>query len=272
MYCLMLQYSCIVRGINGTTTIQYTVGKKPALKTWTHILNGYLDGAAIFKRIQIPYLISQGYTNLRCVWLLGCPAELKFDQPGTPEQTTQTEYPQAFMELFPGQTLPSAIGVACCAQFAVTRETIRSRPREEYEQWRQWILNAPLPNDISGRIFEYSWHFIFGKAHVHCPSAQHCYCSLYGLCDLECEGEKGCGERWPYPPFSTLPDGWPTKGWNSEIRGEEELDRLRDVAIRLNRTASWRGYYRWNKCCFCRESKLLAETPWRLGLVAKPRG
>lgn len=115
----------------------------------------------MLKKIQTPSLISQGYTNLRCVWLLGCPAEMKFDTPGTPEQTTQTEYPQAFKELFPDQTLPLAIGVACCAQFAVTRETIQSRSKEEYEKWRQWILDTSLPDHISGRIFEYSWHFIF---------------------------------------------------------------------------------------------------------------
>ena len=197
----------------------------------------------MLQNLQIPYLLSQGYTNLRCVWLLGCPAELTFDTPSDPDKSTQMAYPQAFMDLFPGRTLPSSIGVTCCAQFAVTRETIQTHTKAEYEHYRDWLLQTDLPDHVNGRIFEYSWHFIFGKNYTHCPNAKQCYCNVFGLCELECEedGAKRCGERWPYPPSATLPEGWPKKGWEGEFRGESELERLRMVAMKVNETSVGNG-------------------------------
>jgi hypothetical protein len=146
-------------------------------------------------------------------------------------KTTQTAYPQAFQELFPGEPIPPVVAVACCAQFALTREKIRERPLKDYQRYRQWLLDTSLDDQVSGRVFEYSWHMIFGKSHVHCPSAKECYCSTFGLCNLECEGDNKCGERWPYPPYATLPKGWPMIGWDGQSRDEEVLAGLRNVAI-----------------------------------------
>lgn len=145
-------------------------------------------------------------------------------------------YPQAWMDMFPGETLPLAIGATCGAQFAVTAETIRSHPREDYIRWRQWLLDTPLADAVSARILEYSWHIIFGKPAVQCPSAEDCYCNTFGLCDLECANERGCGERWPYPPSSTLPKAWPYVGWEGEIRGPKMLAEMNMVAMKRNRT------------------------------------
>ncbi|TVY81383.1 hypothetical protein LSUE1_G005564 [Lachnellula suecica] len=191
------------------------------------------DGIPMLKNLQLPYIISQGYTNLRCVWLLGCPAEMNLE--AKPEEvdaakTTEIAYPQAFKELFPGEQMPPRIGVACCAQFAVTREKIRERPLTDYKRYRQWLLDTPLDNHVSGRVLEYSWHIIFGKPPVHCPNAKECYCNIFGLCDLECNEEGKCGEYWPFPPFATLPHGWPTVGWSGESRDQEVLANLRTVA------------------------------------------
>jgi hypothetical protein len=144
-------------------------------------------------------------------------------------KTTEVAYPQAFKELFPGKSVPSVVGVPCCAQFAVTREAIRSRPLKDYKRYRQWLLETSLDSHISGRVLEYSWHMIFGKSPVHCPNAQECYCKTFGLCDLECEEGK-CGDRWPVPPFATLPHGWPMVGWDGESRDEDFLANMRNVA------------------------------------------
>jgi hypothetical protein len=78
---------------------------------------------------QLPYIISQDYTNIRCVWTLGCPSEIKLDKQIDPNREddlrpTQTAYKQSFQELFPGKPIPISVTVACCAQFAVTREKI----------------------------------------------------------------------------------------------------------------------------------------------------
>jgi hypothetical protein len=193
------------------------------------------DGVPLLQNLQLPYIISQGYANLRCVWTLGCPSELKLDQQGNSdpeaEQSTQSTYPQAFRELFPGEQVPDVVGVACCAQFAVTRDKILERPIEDYKRYRQWLLDTPLDDDISGRILEYSWHIIFGKPHVYCPNAKQCYCNTFGLCNLDCDGEDKCGERWPFPPYSTLPQGWPTVGWDGKSRDQGVLANLRQVAM-----------------------------------------
>ncbi|KAI9744425.1 MAG: hypothetical protein M1818_001954 [Claussenomyces sp. TS43310] len=195
------------------------------------------DGIPMLKNLQLPYIISQGYANLRCVWTLGWLSKLKLNEESNsdPEEVkskpTQNAYPQAFQELFPGEPVPPAVGVACCAQFAVTREKIRERSLGEYQRYRGWLLDTPLEDNVSGRVLEYAWHIIFGKPHVHCSNAKDCYCNTFGLCNLECEGEERCGERWPYPPSSTLPQGWPTVGWDMESRDQDVLENLRNAAI-----------------------------------------
>lgn len=187
----------------------------------------------LLQNLQLPYIISQGYANLRCVWHLGCPAEINLKvsrEEIDPSKTTEIAYPQAFQELFPEEPPPSVVGVACCAQFAVTRDGIRSRTVKEYQRYQQWLLDTPLDSDISGRLFEYSWHMIFGKPAVHCPNTEDCYCNTFGSCNLDCMEEGKCGERWPSPPFSTLPNGWPTIGWDGQSRSEEVSANLRDEA------------------------------------------
>jgi hypothetical protein len=197
----------------------------------------------MLRGLQLPYIISQGYANIRCVWTLGCPSEIKFDKQidlnGEDDlRPTQTAYKQSFQELFPGEPIPASVGVACCAQFAVTREKIRERPLEDYKHYRQWLLDTPLDDSVSGRIFEYSWHIIFGKPYTHCPNAKECYCNIFGLCNLECDGEDKCGERWPYPPYSSLPKGWPIIGWDGKSRGPDVLESLKNVAISSANDAS----------------------------------
>ena len=201
----------------------------------------------MLQNLQIPYLMQQGYTNIRCVWTLGCPSELKdfAKLPSADEmakdpksaENTQFHFPAAFHELFPNVQLPDTVGVACCAQFALTRNKILERPVEDYMRYRKWLLETPLVDHVSGRVLEYTWHIIFGQQAVHCPNVHECYCKVFGYCNLKC-GEKSCGERWPFPPFSSLPDGWPYKGWQGETKSQEEVDNLRWVAVEGNETVS----------------------------------
>ena len=118
------------------------------------------DGYAVLHKLQLPYLREQGYVNLRCVWTLGCPEEIQplVDSDPSGNRIAAWTYKRAFEELFPGDTVPDAVGVSCCAQFGVTRETIRRRPREDYFRFREWLLSTELNDDASGRVMEYSWH------------------------------------------------------------------------------------------------------------------
>ena len=73
-------------------------------------------------------------------------------------KTAGRVYKEAFEKLFPGETVPTVVGVSCCAQFGATRETIQRRPRQDYVGFREWLLSTELDDATSGRVFEYSWH------------------------------------------------------------------------------------------------------------------
>lgn len=126
------------------------------------------DGMRMLSRLQIPYIKKAGYINLRCVWTLGCPAEIRpyeerqkdqVDEDGEEgEAKAGSYYLEAFEHLFPGTPVPEKIGVSCCAQFAATGEKIRERPLSDYIRYREWLTETTLKDDLSGRIMEYAWH------------------------------------------------------------------------------------------------------------------
>ncbi|KAL5340644.1 hypothetical protein BJX70DRAFT_360806 [Aspergillus crustosus] len=185
----------------------------PTRYQW-HNDDPYYDGVPMLRNFQLPYLEKQGYVNLRCVWVLGCPGEIHPLSDTHREAVHAGEYfKHGFMELFPGEEIPEAVGVSCCAQFGVTSWKIRERPKSDYVRYRKWLLETDLTDDLSGRIMEYTWHMIFGKDAIHCPSAEECYCKVFGLCDLTCPSAGACNDRYMLPKYSTLPDGWPYKGW-----------------------------------------------------------
>ncbi|KAL2828055.1 hypothetical protein BDW59DRAFT_143713 [Aspergillus cavernicola] len=177
----------------------------------------YYDGVPVLRNFQLPYLEKQGYVNLRCAWVLGCPDEIHPLSDTHREAVHAGEYfKNGFKELFPGVEVPDAVGVSCCAQFSVTSWKIRERPKSDYERYRKWLSGTDLSDDLSGRIMEYSWHMIFGKEPIHCPSAGECYCKVFGLCDLTCSGVDACDDRYALPPYSSLPKGWPYIGWSGQ--------------------------------------------------------
>lgn len=119
----------------------------------------YYDGVAMLRNFQVPYLLQQGYVNLRCVWTLGCPAEIHPLKDVHREDVHAGEYfKNGFEELFPDQPVPEEVGASCCAQFGVSRAQVLKRPKSDYERFRQWLVQTPLQDDLSGRIMEYSWH------------------------------------------------------------------------------------------------------------------
>ncbi|RSL48328.1 hypothetical protein CDV31_003364 [Fusarium ambrosium] len=187
-----------------------------------HNDNPDYDALPLLQKFRFDNLKKVGYANLRCVWVLGCPAEIKPIQDEAPAKEGEPVharhvYKAAFQELFPSLEVPEEVGVTCCSQFAVRREAIRKRPRAEYVRFREWLIVSPLGDDLSGRVLEYSWHVIFGQKSVHCPNAAECYCQNYGMCDMTCEADK-CDGQYVLPPFSTLPKDWPRLGWKGEDR------------------------------------------------------
>lgn len=138
------------------------------------------DGQRTLSRLQLPHILAQGYVNLRCVWTLGCPAELHpiqeyeaiLDELSQAKRNSKTgaAYKDAFEALFPGRPVPEAVGASCCAQFAVTGDKVRQRPKTDYEAYRQWLMETELPDDISGRVLEYAWHSKYHSISLSWPA------------------------------------------------------------------------------------------------------
>jgi hypothetical protein len=127
---------------------------------------------------------SNGYANLRCNGNPGCPAEIQLhrDQPKPDASRTAESNMVTAWRAMLNSTPPDTIGVACCAQFAVTSKQVLQRPRSDYERYRHWLIDTKLDDDSSGRIFEYLWHVIFGRDPVYCPDMGTCYCNVYNRC------------------------------------------------------------------------------------------
>ncbi|MCJ1372349.1 hypothetical protein MMC20_003573 [Loxospora ochrophaea] len=151
------------------------------------------------RALRLPYVQEQGYVNLRCGPIPGCtggihPATTTADlndnnssnmttpDPFPPQTTISLAIRDAWQYIFPSTPLPDDLAVACCAQFAVTREQVHARGRDVYERFFEWVRETELDDSVSGRAAEYLWHVLFGKENVHCPAQEICYCEVYGRC------------------------------------------------------------------------------------------
>ena len=128
-----------------------------------HNDNQDYDALPLLQLFRFENLQKEGYVNLRCAWVLGCPSEIRPEKDSSTAVanepiTARHIYKSAFQELFPELELPEVIGVPCCSQFAVRRETVQQRPSADYVRYRDWLLTTQLEDDLSGRVLEYSWH------------------------------------------------------------------------------------------------------------------
>ena len=113
-------------------------------------------------------LARAGYVSLRCDWYPSCPAEMRpvhHDAfvwgPQMHTKSTEAAISGNWNQLFPGEKLPETLASPCCAQFAVTRQAIMRRPKSDYDRLREWLLNSLLIDDVSGRVLEKLWAYIF---------------------------------------------------------------------------------------------------------------
>ncbi|KAL2217354.1 hypothetical protein M432DRAFT_433182 [Thermoascus aurantiacus ATCC 26904] len=163
------------------------------LHTWHN--NDFLDSssAEMVARLRTDRVLRHGYMNLRCHHQPGCPDHIhprvvdkgKDDELNIPEAAI---IGTAWTELFPekmgadGHGLPEVLSQPCCGQFAVSRDAIRAVPRERYIFFRDWLLKTDLEDRLSGRVWEYTWQYIFAGVEVFCPDEYECYCDGYGVC------------------------------------------------------------------------------------------
>lgn len=137
------------------------------------------DNVAAMRALQLDFVQRNGYVNLRCNWNPGCMAADRlnrhvteqvwaeiFDGTSTPPLNATTSPARAAVPQQKFLAKPKEIGAACCAQFAVSREQVLQRPREDYIRFRQWVIDTDKDDASSGRVMEFLWHVIFGQEAV----------------------------------------------------------------------------------------------------------
>lgn len=168
-----------------------------------------LDTFPQINNLNLDHVSEEGFASLRCNWMT-CPRPQVEPKLGHDDGFWEYDglYAAAWADFFPNVTIPKMVSGPCCAQFAVTRETVQSRTVDKYEQIRQWIWKqeAAELNMKTGIVLEYMWHVIFGKPAFFCPPARDCYCKKWGMCNLDCPDEGWCkGRIWLKDEPKNLP-------------------------------------------------------------------
>lgn len=77
--------------------------------------------------------------------------------------------------------LPPRIAAPCCAEFIVSREAVRRRPKEFYAAALEWIAASELHSKTIAISIEFIWHLIFQPEPWLLVDQRECLCQLYGL-------------------------------------------------------------------------------------------
>ncbi|THZ24399.1 hypothetical protein D6C91_03311 [Aureobasidium pullulans] len=150
------------------------------------------NAAKALQLLNIDFVQKNGYANFRCHTTPGCdPAEIqpfrnKKEQARIDkhEAATENAFAQAWTDLFNSTVVPEQIGVACCAQFAVSRDQVLKRPLSHYIWFHSWLMDTSLSDATAGRVMEYLWHIIFGQDPVYCPKVWQCFRNVYDQWDV----------------------------------------------------------------------------------------
>ena len=135
------------------------------------------DSVVAMQALQLPFVESNSYVNLRCNPNPGCD-NLDEENTHITDEVWKSFFANASITAIsqPARSrsrghAPAASGApkihtACCAQFAVSRKRVRDRPVDDYIWFREWLLETELDDAQSGRVFEFLWHVIFGMEPV----------------------------------------------------------------------------------------------------------
>ncbi|KAI1932436.1 hypothetical protein LOZ58_000836 [Ophidiomyces ophidiicola] len=145
----------------------------PEITAFVHAKNyqWHNDGAGsrtatILKNLYMSTVERKGYVNLRCNPDPGCPTAISPFSPTAEDIRTgdvRAHFPEVYMALLnvSRKEVPKRIGSVCCAQFALSRDRIRLRLRDDYIRMREWALTADFDSQTIGWVFEMIWHIIF---------------------------------------------------------------------------------------------------------------
>ncbi|KAI9718469.1 MAG: hypothetical protein M1828_006714 [Chrysothrix sp. TS-e1954] len=168
-----------------------------AQKAWHNNLLHRLDSAVTVSMMNRSYVLEKGYVNTRCDTDPGCPHWIKFDPTWDEVAEHDTRFEDLYNtklwnRIFPNVTrMPKFLSQPCCSQFAVSRERLRSVPRETYQRLVDWIEEEAM-DGFTGRVMEYTWQYLFLGVEELCPDIKTCYCEQYGMC----KEDHGLFEQW----------------------------------------------------------------------------
>ncbi|KAA8626208.1 repeatdomain containing protein [Pyrenophora tritici-repentis] len=168
---------------NLPSTIAFIHPHKDGYPLAWHTDNSEHSNVVSLQSLNINFIQSNGYANLRCVHDPGCPHEvMPFRDPPEDHRTIEAAMPDAWRDLFNNNDVPHILATPCCAQFAVSSKQVQKRSLDEYKKFYTWLMETSLKDETSGRVFEYLWHILFGQDPVYCPAYEKCYCDVYNKC------------------------------------------------------------------------------------------
>lgn len=186
---------------------------------WSWHIDGVLKYSTAYaiEHLDLDEVKRRKYLNLRVSWDNACPNWINTSVTVfSPEYDTNLKgeerfMREAFLGNFPNDTLPPILSAPCCSQFAVTRDVIRSIPRDQYKLQMDWLLKTHLSSEISGRIWEHLWQWNFLKKAVDCPIEHKALCKTYHICFED-------GEDW--------------KKWKDDEMLKYKILRMRDAMLK----------------------------------------
>ena len=158
-------------------------------QAWHNDAAGY-SAVTMLQDLRLDTVRARGYVNLRCNDVPGCPAEVEPFRKDLDEEKQANA--DAYLDMYGSffnktraemEREIQVVATPCCAQFAVSREQILARPKEDYERYLHLVATTKYSDYTAGRILEYMWHIMFGQEAVHCPDMTTCYCDVFGRCD-----------------------------------------------------------------------------------------
>ncbi|KAM3424247.1 hypothetical protein BST61_g11213 [Cercospora zeina] len=93
--------------------------------------------------------------------------------------------------------VPEILLGPCCSQFAVSRDAILSRPREQYEHSMKWLTETTWPDQLTGRVWEHMWPFLFLRDQaIDQKTEWRALCRMYGVCFKDASDLRQYQETW----------------------------------------------------------------------------
>lgn len=128
-----------------------------------------LDSLTEVTSLRTSHVARRGYVSARC--LPGCEnliplADHSVDMGNlvyVGRDVHLTTLLDEFLDRSRGEQVPPRLAAPCCAQFAASKSAILARPKEWWVRLRQWLIDTPLDNMTSGRLFEHTWHIWLGE-------------------------------------------------------------------------------------------------------------